>query len=253
MGGSASQVSLRALFGVKANEDDKRLMRVRFFIALGLGLVLSSTTAFAAGDLKSTLAKLDAAAARFKSTSADFQFDSVTTDPVPDTEVQKGTTYYQRKGNTFQMAAHIREVNSKKVPKVYVYSGGKLKLDEPLINQVTTLSSMSQYESYLMLGFGASGKDLSDKWDITDDGPETINGVTTEKLDLVAKDPKVRKNLPKVIIWIDLDRGVSLKQYFDQGQGQSRTCTYSNFKINESLPGDVFTFKTDSKTQYVNR
>lgn len=253
MGGSAFQVSLRALFGVKANEDDKRLMRVRFFIAFGLGLVLSSTTAFAAGDLKSTLAKLDAAAARFKSTSADFQFDSVTTDPVPDTEVQKGTTYYQRKGNTFQMAAHIREVNSKKVPKVYVYSGGKLKLDEPLINQVTTLSSMSQYESYLMLGFGASGKDLSDKWDITDDGPETINGVTTEKLDLVAKDPKVRKNLPKVIIWIDLDRGVSLKQYFDQGQGQSRTCTYSNFKINESLPGDAFTFKTDSKTQYVNR
>ena len=212
-----------------------------------------NTAAFAAGDLKATLAKLDAAAARFKSTSADFQFDSVTTDPVPDTEVQKGTAYYQRKGAAFQMAAHIREVNGKKAPKVYVYSAGKLKLDEPLINQVTTLSSVSQYEGYLMLGFGASGKDLSEKWDITDDGPETINGVTTEKLDLVAKDPKVRTNLPKVTIWIDADRGVSLKQYFDEGQGQSRTCNYSNIKINESLPGDAFTFKTDSKTQYVNR
>jgi outer membrane lipoprotein-sorting protein len=229
-------------------------MRVRTFFPLVFSFLVtvSSTHAFAAGDLKATLAKLDAAAARFKSTSADFQFDSVTTDPVPDTEIQKGTAYYQRKGNTFEMAAHIREVNGKKVPKVYVYSGGKLKLDEPLINQVTTLTSVSQYESYLMLGFGASGKDLAEKWDITDAGPETINGIQTEKLDLLAKDPKVRKNLPKVTVWIDLDRGVSVKQYFDEGQGQSRTCTYSNIKINQSLPGDAFTFKTDGKTQYIN-
>jgi outer membrane lipoprotein-sorting protein len=128
-----------------------------------------------------------------------------------------------------------------------------LKLNEPLINQVTTLSGASQYESYIMLGFGASGKELTEKWDVTDQGPETINGVTTEKLDLVAKDPKVKKNLPKVTIWVDLDRGVSMKQYFDQGQGQSRTCSYSNIKINQSLPGDAFTFKTDGKTQYINR
>ena len=226
---------------------------VRFFVCFGLGLAVNAGSAFAAGDLKATLARLDAAAAKFKSTSADFEFNSVITDPVPDTEIQKGTAYYQRKGTTFQMAAHIREVNGKKVPKMYVYSGGKLKLDEPLINQVTTLSSMSQYEGYLMLGFGASGKDLADKWDITDDGPEAVDGIKTEKLELVAKDPKILKNLPKVTVWIDLDRGVSLKQVFDQGQGQSRTCNYSNIKTNESLPGDAFTFKTDSKTQYINR
>jgi len=226
---------------------------IKFLVHCGLGMAITATPAFAAGDLKTTLAKLDAAAAKFKSTSADFQFDSVQTDPIPDTEVQKGTAYYQRKAGAFQMAAHITEVNGRKVPKVYVYSDGKLKLDEPLINQVTTLSGASQYESYVMLGFGASGKELSDKWDITDEGPETINGVKTEKLDLVAKDPKIKKNLPKVTIWVDTERGVSLKQFFDQGQGQSRTCTYTNIKINESLPSDAFTFKTDSKTQYINR
>jgi len=225
----------------------------RFFLFWAMAVAMNATAAFAAGDLKATLAKLDAAAARFQSTAADFQFDSVMTDPIPDTEVQKGTAYYQRKGNLFQMAAHIREVNGRKIPKIYVYADGKLKLFEQLANQVTTLSSVSQYEGYLMLGFGASGKDLSAKWDIADDGPETINGVNTEKLELVAKDPKVKKNLPKVIVWIDLDRGVSLKQYFDEGQGQSRTCTYSNIKINESLPGDAFTLKTDNKTQYINR
>jgi outer membrane lipoprotein-sorting protein len=228
-------------------------LRSKLWLIFSFGALLTVPGALAAGDLKATLAKLDAAAARFKSTAADFQFDSVQTDPIPDTEVQKGTVYYQRKAASFEMAAHIREVNGKKAPKVYVYSGGKLKLYEPLINQVTTLAKVSQYESYLMLGFGAGGKDLADKWDITDDGTEAVNGVTTEKLELIAKDPTVRKNLPKVIIWIDLDRGVSLKQYLDEGQGQSRTCLYSNIKVNESLPGDAFAFKTDSKTQYVNR
>ena len=47
-------------------------------------------------ELEKVLRKLDVAAAKFHSTSADFQFDSVETDPVPDTDVQKGTVYYER-------------------------------------------------------------------------------------------------------------------------------------------------------------
>jgi outer membrane lipoprotein-sorting protein len=73
------------------------------------------------------------------------------------------------------------------------------------------------------------------------------------KLDLIPKDPEVLKLLRKVTIWIDPERGVSLKQYFDEGQGQSRTATFTNIKLNQALPGDAFSFKTDSKTQYVNR
>ena len=83
--------------------------------------------------------------------------------------------------------------------------------------------------------------------------PETLDGVKTEKLELVAKDPAVLKLFPKVTIWVDPERGVSLKQYFDEGQGQSRTCIYSNIKVNQSLPSDAFTFKTDGKTQFVTR
>ena len=245
-----------ARFSVQLSEEDTNdpmHLRSKSFLIFWMAVSAGVTNGFAAGDLNATMAKLDAAATRFKSATADFQFDSVQTDPIPDTEIQKGTAYYQRKGNTFQMAVHIVEVNGRKVPKEYVFADGKLRLFEPLIDQVTTLAKASQYEGYVLLGFGASGKELADKWDLTDEDPETINGVNTEKLELVAKDPKVRKNLPKVTIWLDLERAVSLKQVFDEGQGQSRTCTYSNIKINESLPGDAFTIKTDSKTQYINR
>jgi outer membrane lipoprotein-sorting protein len=104
-----------------------------------------------------------------------------------------------------------------------------------------------------MLGFGASGKDLEQKWDIKYLGQETLDGKKTEKLELLAKDPTVRKNIPKVTIWVDAERGVSLKQVFDEGSGQYRVSVYFNVQVNEPLPADAFTLKTDSKTQYINR
>jgi outer membrane lipoprotein-sorting protein len=203
--------------------------------------------------LDEVLRRLDSAAANFHATSADFEFDSVETDPIFDKDVQKGTVYYERKGSAFQMAAHIREVNDKPVPKVYSYSNGVFKLYEKLTNQVTTFSKAGKFESYVMLGFGASGKDLADKWEINYLGPETLEGVKTEKLELVAKDPAVRKALAKVTIWVDPDRAVSLKQVFNEGPSNYRVSVYFNIKTNQPLPADAFTFKTDSQTQYVNR
>ncbi len=76
-------------------------------------------------------AKLDVAAANFHTTSADFEFDTVTTVPIYDKDVQKGTAYYKREGHSFQMAAHVTEVNGKPVPKDLAYSGGKVILFEP--------------------------------------------------------------------------------------------------------------------------
>jgi outer membrane lipoprotein-sorting protein len=223
-----------------------------FAVTIAL-LGLPGRAVFAADDLQQILHQLDDAATKFRSTQADFEFDSVQTDPIPETDVQKGRVYYERKGNDFQMAAHIEDVNGKPVPKVYMYSDGRVRLFEPMIDQVTTITKASDYSSYLMLGFGASGKALAEKWDIKALGPETIDGVKTEKLELVAKDPNVRKNLPKVTIWMDTARGVSLKQVFDEGQGQYRDCHYFNFVMNQPLPKDAFTLKTDSKTTYINR
>ena len=206
-----------------------------------------------AQDLRSVLAELDAAAARFQKASADLEYQNVITDPVPDTEIQKGTVYYQRKGNGFESGIHIDQINGRQVPKVIVFAGGTLKVYDKLPDQLTTFKEAGQYESYLALGFGASGKELEEKFNVKYLGPETIGGVKTEKLELVAKDPKVLKYFPRITIWVDPTRAVSLKQVFDEGQGQSRTGIFTNIRINQPLPSDAFTFKTDSKTQVINR
>lgn len=226
--------------------------RFVFVAALGV-MLLPARAAFAADDLQAVLHRLDVAAEKFHTTSADFEFDSVESYPVPDKDVQKGTMYFERKGQAFQVGIHIEQENDRPVPKVITFSDGVFKLYEKLLNQVTVSKKAGKYESYLALGFGASGKDLEEKWNIKDLGPETLDGVKTEKLELLAKDPEVLKLFPKVTIWMDTERGVNLKQVFDEGQGQYRVCVYFNFKMNQSLPRDAFSFKTDKKTTFVQR
>lgn len=237
-----------------------RLRRIILFAALIVlatlpgRLVTPVQPVLAANNLQTALERLNQAAKNFRSATADVENDVNQTEPVPDTDVQKGVAYYKRNGSNFQMAAHIETDNGAKVQKVYTFSGGVFKLYEkgPGIDQVTTHQA-SNFAEYVMLGFGASGTELADKWDITDLGPETINDVQTEKLELVAKDPTVRKNLPKVTAWMDLSHAVSLKQIFEETQGTSRVCTYTNIKTNQPIPKDAFTFKTDKNTQYINR
>ncbi len=224
-------------------------IRIVFAAVAALG-ILCCRAALAApqDDLKSVLDRLNTAAANFHSLSADVEFDDITTDPIYDKDVFKGVVYYDRKGTAFRMGVHFNQHNTRPSTKAYTFVGGVLKLRESGSSQVTDYPQAGKFESYVMLGFGASGTDLQAKWDIKLLGWETIDGVRTAELELVAKDPAVLKNLPKVTIWIDPDRAVSLKQVFTLSSSSSKTCFYSNFKLNQALPRDAFTFQAESRT-----
>jgi outer membrane lipoprotein-sorting protein len=222
--------------------------KIVFAAALALAFVTAPAAhAAPASDLKSVLERLNASAANFQTMTADVEFDDITTDPIYDKDVFKGLVYYDRKGAQFRMGVHFKEHNGKHSSKAYTYLGGVLKLHESGNNQVTSYPQAGKFESYLLLGFGASGRDLETKWDITYLGAETIDGISTEKLELVAKDPDVRKNLAKVTIWVDPDRAVSLQQIFTLNSSSTKVCFYKNFKLNKSLPGEAFTFKAEQQ------
>jgi outer membrane lipoprotein-sorting protein len=224
------------------------------FVLAPLAFVLCfAPPAHAADNLQSVLSRLDQAAANFHTTTADFTFDTETVEPIADTDIQKGTVYYERQGSAFKMAAHINQSNGNPIVRAYADIDGHLSFYDQPTNQVTRISGASKFEGYISLGFGASGRDLAGKWTISDLGPEIIDGVKTEKLELIARDPAVRKIFTKVTIWVDLDRAVSLRQRFDEGASVYRICTYSHFRINQSLPRDAFSYKTNSSTTYVNR
>jgi outer membrane lipoprotein-sorting protein len=222
--------------------------KVKLVLAAAVALALQpARIALAApqDDLKSVLDHLNVAAVNFHTMSADVEFDDLTTDPVYDKDVFKGVVYYDRKGNAFRMGVHFNQHNNKPSTKAYTFVGGIFKIKDSGSGQVSTYPQAGKFESYILLGFGASGTELEAKWDIKQTGWETINGVKTAVLELVAKDPEVRKNLSKVTIWVDPDRAVSLKQVYTLSATSSKVCLISNFKLNLPLPADAFTFKAD--------
>jgi len=196
-----------------------------------------------ADDLTRVLQRLDVAAQGFQSTSAEVEFDTLQTNPIPDKDVMTGTAYYERKGSRFQMAAHIAKHNGRPTAKTYIFAGGVFRLSDTGKEQdAKVYTQVSKYESYLMLGFGAKGSELAQKWTIKYLGEEVLDGVKTDKLELIAKDPQIRKNIPKVIVWLDAARAVSLKQIFDEGEGQSRICRFTNIRVNQPMPKNAFSF-----------
>jgi outer membrane lipoprotein-sorting protein len=201
--------------------------------------------------LECVLKKMDETAANFHTAQADFVWDQYQR-VVDETDTQKGTVYYRRAGKEIEMMADIKEPDA----KFLLYKDGKLQIYQPKIEQVIEYSAggnRSEIESYLVLGFGGSGQDLTRAYDVSYQGQETIDGVATGKLQLIPKSEKVRNNyFLKAFLWIDLSRGVSVQQQFMQTQGDYRLAKYSSVRVPAKIGNDVFRLKTTGKTQFVS-
>lgn len=208
------------------------------FLTAGLLFLISALApaiGFAA-DLDKVLAQMDAAAAKFQNAQADFVWDNYIK-VVDDHEQQSGAIYFDRSGGQTQMAALIE----KPAKKTVVYKQQTLSYYDPSLDQLNVFSAVGKYESFLTLGFGGSGKDLKAAWQITDLGPETVDGTPTEKLDLTSQQAKESAKIDHITIWVDPARAVSLKQVFFYTSGDMRTSTFTHIKYNEKkMPKGVF-------------
>jgi outer membrane lipoprotein-sorting protein len=214
-------------------------------LCLGLGIMLPAGLHAQGGDTQKILQQLDAASTKFQSATADFTWDQLQT-VVNEHEIQTGTIYIDRKKGTTQVAAYIKQDNGKDAQKTVTFDGSEAKYYVPAIKQVTLIkagANRSEWESFLTLGLGGSGKDLEANWKVTSQGSETLDGVQVDKLDLVPKQENVANMFSHVTIWIDPLRGISLKQIFYQPGGDMRTVTYKNIRYNTPVAPSVFELK----------
>lgn len=203
----------------------------------------------AADDLNSVLARMNASAVTFKSAQADVEFETYQK-VIDEKDLQKGRIYFRRTGSGVEAAIDL----TSPAPKQVIFRDGKVSIYDKKIDQVTE-RDVSKYkaevEAFLSLGFGARGDDLKKSYDVTLAGWETVEGVKTAKLALVPKDEKTRNTYNRIILWIDLERNVSLQQQFFEPSGDYRVARYSNLKLNGKIPDDVFRLKTTSHTKIV--
>jgi len=203
------------------------------------------------GSLDAVLKKMDAAAAGFRATQADFEWDRYEKVINEVDDVQSGTIYYRRAGKEIEMMADITKPDRKYV----LFRDGKISVYQPKPDQVTVYDAgknRAEIENYLVLGFGGSGQDLQKSFTVTYLGPKTIEGVATAELELVPKSEKVRNTFAKILLWIDLERGVSVQQQFFEPQGDYRLAKYASIRMKEKIGDDVFKLKTTGKTQTIS-
>lgn len=233
-------------------------VRLTFLLPAVLALTALPTVAQTPDPkLASLLTQLDNASAKFKSARAEFSQDFYEA-VVRETTNESGAVYFERSGGNTQMGLATIDAKTKSRTKVYEYKGGILRVFEVPSDQIRIVkptSNSGQIETFLTLGFGGSGKDLSKAWNITDQGQETLmdgnTPVKVEKLDLVSRDPGLRNTFTHVTIWIDPTRAVSLKQVFETPSHDRRTTTYSHIKVNASIDRSTFDIKKGPKTTTV--
>jgi outer membrane lipoprotein-sorting protein len=202
-------------------------------------------------ELQHILSRLDQTAAEFRAAQADFVWDQYHK-VVDDHDKQNGTIYFRRAGNEEQMAA---DITNPQPSKYVLYTDSKVQVYSTKVDEVDTYNAgkdRGTIESFLVLGFGGSGKDMLKSFDVKYMGHDKVEGADTVKLELVPKLDKARTTFDHIWLWIDLSLGVSVQQqFFEPQSGDYRLAKYSNIKLNQRIPDSVFRLKTTPKTKMI--
>jgi outer membrane lipoprotein-sorting protein len=210
-----------------------------------------------ADQLKAVLQQMNVSSAAFKNAQADVQYD-IYTRAVRDDSLENGSIYVERSGNSYEMGAisYLPGPDGKptaKVHQIISYAPPTFQMDTVdasgthQVDVFNAGANQAKYEGFLTLGFGGSGDALAAAWAITYVGPETVDGVATEQLDLVPKDPSVKSTFTHVTIWIDPRRDISMKQIFYAPNNDKKTATYSNIRLNTRIDKRPYTIPKSAR------
>jgi len=214
-------------------------------------ILFLAVSVHAADVLTTTLAKLDANAASFRSASANINY--TTHNAVVDIDtVQTGTMLLKRPApremhalidfnppaaRTVSLQGEVVQIYNPKIKTVEEYQVGKKR---DLFDQV------------FLLGFGGSGKELSAAYEITLVSPEeTVNGDKTVHLQLIPKQKQVLSFLRKVDLWLSAASGYPVQQKGIQPSGDSTLLAYSALKVNPNIPDGALKLKLPKGVQKV--
>ena len=175
--------------------------------------------------------QLNKSAERFQTLTAELQFTKVTV-VVNDTSTESGRLYFNKKG-----AIKIEFLNPE--PKEVLFTGNKARIYFPKMSQIQEFDlgkHRALVEQYLLLGFGTKGDDLKDNYLITILGETKLDGRAVLQLELTPKDPRLRNQINKLHLWIDLASWLPVQQKFFEVGGDYFETKYTEMKINANIP-----------------
>jgi len=178
------------------------------------------------------LARMDKAAPEFHGIAAHVQMVTFTA-ILSDKTVESGTLKMQRLKSGEVRA--IIEFSGESDARTIAFLGKVVRIYYPKLKEYQDYDlgkNSNVLNQFLLLGFGSSGRELAQSYQITLEGSEKVAGQDAAKLLLVPKDKKVRDHLQKVEVWIPSDGAYPVQQQFYEPSGNWRRATYSDTQVN---------------------
>ena len=195
--------------------------------------------------LEHVLARMDAAAAGFRSMVAEITYTKVTL-VVDDKSTEKGTVYFKRRGGKrdFKVLLYFREP----AEKLVLFRDGKGWIYRPAIAQVEEYDvsrNREALEQFLLLGFGTPGHQLQKTYHIALAGPgnSQAGAQKTLKLELVPRSAATSRHIRKVELWLSRDTWQPVRQHFIEPSGDYIIVEFTGVKLNAAIPNSRFKLK----------
>jgi outer membrane lipoprotein-sorting protein len=201
--------------------------------------VLASASVLPAENVETILSRMDQAAPGFHAMSADVQVTTYTA-IINDTTVENGTLKIQRKEPDKLRA--VIDFSGEKDARVLGFQGNIVRIFYPNLNifqDYDVGKNSDVLNQFLLLGFGSSGKELAQSYDISAQGTENVAGQNTTKLLLLPKAPTIRKKLSKIEMWIPGNAANPIQQQFYEPSGNYRKVTYTNINLHPVIKGPL--------------
>src|ERR1700722_4083810 len=190
----------------------------------------------ASWTLDNILKQMDAQAANFHSLTADLERTKVTV-VVDDKSTESGQIMVR---SDDKMRIEVTQPDARTILR----DGDNFYIYNPKIHRVEEYNlgkKKSLVDQFVLLGFGTSGSSLKDSYSITLQGEETLDNRKVLRLELLPKTDEVRKQLSKILLWLDESTWLPLQQqFFETGSGDYFIIHYKNIDRNGRLSDTEF-------------
>jgi outer membrane lipoprotein-sorting protein len=188
-------------------------------------------------DLSEILSRMNDAAKRLKTVSADLTYTKVTV-LVNDKSTEEGHLFF-RKGKTPEIRIEMQQPES----KVILFKKNKAEIYRPKINQIQEFSLEQKsglVEEFFLLGFGSETEELKKSYHLKYLKEEELEGDTTAVLELTPRKESVASQITKIQMWVSEESWLPAQQQFFEPGGDYLIARYKDVKVNLKIPSSTF-------------
>lgn len=195
--------------------------------------VLLTALSLSGEALPELLARMDRAASSFTGMTAALK-QVEHTDVLGENETQTATVRLSKGKKGLTARVDFDEPNARVVAlrgrtvEVYVPKSGTV--------QVYDVGKLGQqFDRFLLLGFGLSGKELQKNYSVKLVGQESIGDRMTTHIEIVPKSKEALDYLKKAELWIAQDSTYPVQEKIHKNSKDYILITYTNVRLNERL------------------